>query len=179
MDQQLLANKESIFICEAHIKDYKLLLNEGFKNSYPDWYKDFLREMKNFTENEILKISEHSNKYTALINSYDWGKMKDDDGFWRNLKEYAEKTIQILEHLKGVEYAKYFIDRKCKRFKFFGKQITSTAHGIDFFDNIVKYWDDPDSYLKSIKGRIIDKDAIKKGRDYELNFVLLLKQNKK
>lgn len=92
--------------------------------------------------------------------------------------DFAKDTVARLDRLKGEEYAKCYVDSCCQCFSIYGGIITSSSHSVDFFSNIVKYWDDPDSYLNSIKNRIIDKDAIKNGRDYELNFVLLLKKNK-
>ena len=64
----------------------------------------------------------------------------------QSLIEFAKETIATMETLKGEEYAKYWVDRICLEFHNYGRIIVS-SQGLDHFPNIVKYWDDPDSYL--------------------------------
>ena len=56
IDSQILANRKSITGGEDRIKNYKDLLTEIFKNKnviFSEWYKDFLRDMKNFEEKRL------------------------------------------------------------------------------------------------------------------------------
>jgi hypothetical protein len=88
-----------------------------------------------------------------------------------NLLEFSKESVEQLNKLSGTEFAKYFIERKSICFYKYSKQIvTSSSHGINFFDNIIKHWDNPESYCK--------KQDKKFGIDYEYNFVEILKSNK-
>ncbi len=91
-----------------------------------------------------------------------------------NLLEYAQKTVLDLEKAKSDEnFASIFIEAKMKCFKLYHNQIiTSSSHGINFFNNIIKYWDNPDSYYTP------DTKYKKIEPDYEQNFITLLNHNK-
>lgn len=50
---------------EGLIKSYKTLLEESHKFGYPDWFKEFLRDMKSTCE-KILKEEIESRKFAQL-----------------------------------------------------------------------------------------------------------------
>lgn len=90
-----------------------------------------------------------------------------------DLYQYAIETIERLEVLSGKEFCEQYIERKGECFyKYQNNKVTSNSHGLNFFENIIKYWDEPESYYK--KDSKQRKDII----DYEENFVLILKENK-
>lgn len=69
IDTQVILNRKSIVGAEERIKSYKELLTEGFKlNIYPDWFKDFLRYMKNFEEKRLKKLVEENENLKAGLN---------------------------------------------------------------------------------------------------------------
>ena len=88
------------------------------------------------------------------------------------LLEYAKETLfQMNKIQSGEEFAKFFVARKCECFLLFGKgTVTSTSHGLEYFQNIIKYWECPTAYKKLKE---------KAGVDYEYNFVQMLIENKK
>jgi hypothetical protein len=84
-----------------------------------------------------------------------------------NLLEYAIKIQQDLDSCKHSEFAKLFVESKMQCFNLFHKGlINSNYHGVNFFKNIIKYWNKPELYCDDPKNI------------YEYNFVKLLKQNK-
>lgn len=89
-----------------------------------------------------------------------------------NLLEYSIETIETMNQIQsGEEFAKYFVQRKCECYMLFSNGlITSTSHGIDFFNNVIKYWDNPHEYKKTKEKNVVD---------YEYNFVQLIINNKK
>lgn len=98
------------------------------------------------------------------------------------LLEFAKKTIKELEQIKDGDFAAAFV--KAKVFCFHNYQnglVTSNSHGLSYFENIVKYWDDPDSYYTPLdkKNNPISMDKREKlVGDYEYNFIKILKANK-
>ena len=123
-----------------------------------------------------------------------------------NLLEFTIETEKLLEHCPAKEFASLYIKRKLESFDKFshwitlskkGQEIdnyiiTSNSHGIDFFKNVIKYWDDPHSYYQIMKkdGKGIPTDKIDTSikdytqertgdnTDYEYNFVRLILLNK-
>lgn len=98
------------------------------------------------------------------------------------LLEFARETSQKLNSINDSSFASAFIEAKGICFHQYQKGlITSNSHGINFFDNVIKFWDNPDSYYipKDKKDNPIDttKKEIPKS-DYEYNFIRILKLNK-
>ncbi len=94
-----------------------------------------------------------------------------------SLLDYAIETVKNMETISSVDFAKYFIKRKCESFHLYNEGlITSSSHGADFFQNIIKYWDNPDLYYTP-KGQGTLSSKIPSD-DYEYNFIKLLKNNK-
>lgn len=84
-----------------------------------------------------------------------------------NLLEYAIQIQYNLDNCIPKEFAQLFIKAKTECFHLYQKGlINSSSHGIDFFKNIINFWENPDSYCNDEKNT------------YEYNFVKLLKQNK-
>jgi len=84
-----------------------------------------------------------------------------------NLLEHAIQIQNNLDNCMPKEFARLFIMAKDEFFHLYNKGlINSSSHGIDYFKNIINYWDNPDSYCDDEKNI------------YEYNFVKLLKQNK-
>lgn len=98
------------------------------------------------------------------------------------LFEFAKQTIKELEQIKDGNFADAFV--KAKIFCFHNYQnglVTSNSHGLSFFENVVKYWDDPDSYYTPLDKNnnivpVNKRDALT--QDYEYNFIKILKLNK-
>lgn len=89
-----------------------------------------------------------------------------------NLYDFAIETKKELDNANSVEYSTLFVNKKIECFnKYHNGLITSNSHGLEFFDNIIKYWNKPDSYYTK-------KDISSKNVDYEYNFILILKNNK-
>jgi hypothetical protein len=89
---------------------------------------------------------------------------------------FCKKTIEELDFLTSSKFAERYILRKCEFYhKFQNELITSSYHGLDFFSNIIKYYEDPDSYRL-----IFQENRTKKLQSiYEENFITLIKNNKK
>jgi len=80
-----------------------------------------------------------------------------------NLLEYANESVIVFKDIESSQFATEFVKRRCHCFHTYQHtMITSGFHGINFFDNVIKYWDNP-------KGKEID---------YDYNFVLILQKNK-
>ena len=87
-----------------------------------------------------------------------------------SLLEFATETVAEMKSIASKDFAKYFIQRKIICYhRYHGGLITSSAHGIDFFQNIIKFWNEPETYCKR-QGKAED--------DYEYNFVILINKNK-
>ena len=99
-----------------------------------------------------------------------------------NLLEFSKQTIEKLSKINDSTFATHFIEAKSHCFHTYqNNMVTSNSHGISFFDNVIKFWDNPDSYYIPLdkKGKPIDlsKKEIPKD-DYEYNFIRILKFNK-
>ena len=94
-----------------------------------------------------------------------------------NLLEYCKNVCAKLETLKGADYVRCFVDSKMECFHLYHNNIiTGSFHGINFFENVIKYWDDPESfYIETKENKNVSKDK----NNYEYNFVRLIQQNKK
>lgn len=95
-----------------------------------------------------------------------------------NLLEFANRVQNELDS-SNENFAKKFIDYKLTCFDLYQKGIvTSASHGIDFFKNVIFYWDNPDQYVVDKEDKL-KKEGIKDKLDvYEHNFVKILKLNK-
>lgn len=62
---------------------------------------------------------------------------------------YVSRTRYILKNCKTKDYATLFVKHKSEFYNLYLKEeklITSSSHGINFFDNIMKYYDSPEDY---------------------------------
>ena len=99
-----------------------------------------------------------------------------------NLLEFSIKTSKKLNSINDSSFAAVFIEAKGFCFTNYHENLVrSNSHGISYFDNVIKYWDDPDSYYipkdKNEKPIDVTKKEIPKD-DYEYNFIRILKLNK-
>ena len=83
--------------------------------------------------------------------------------------------IDVIFKLENSEnFAKTYVDEKMKFFNIYQRKdniILSSSHGIDFFYNLVKYYDNPDTYIE------IPRDSKNKpigDLKYENNFKKLI-----
>ena len=83
--------------------------------------------------------------------------------------------------LDYIDFAKIFIELRSFAFDHYHNGIIiSNSHALNYFDNVIKYWDDPDSYYQPSNDFKPNNYVKQKYLDnYEYNFVLLLKNNKK
>ena len=99
-----------------------------------------------------------------------------------NLLEFAKITKEKLDSIADNTFAKAFIEAKifyCLNYG--GRYIASNSHGINFFDNIINFWDNPDAYYapKDKEGKPIDISNKEMPKDdYEYNFIRILRLNK-
>jgi len=95
-----------------------------------------------------------------------------------NLLEFANRVQNELDSAKE-NFAKKFVEYKLACFDLYQKGIvTSASHGIDFFKNVISYWDNPDQYVADKEAKL-KQEGIKDKLDvYEHNFVKILKANK-
>lgn len=93
-----------------------------------------------------------------------------------SLLDFAKSAIQILNNCDADLFADTFIKLKVTYWhEYSNGLICSNSHGINFFDNIVKYWDEPDTYYtRDTKQPKKKQDEI----DYEENFIGIIKNNK-
>ena len=99
-----------------------------------------------------------------------------------NLLEFSKATVEKFDSITDGTFATTFMQAKSEYYtKYANNIICSNSHGISFFENVIKFWDNPDSYYqpKDKKGNPIDpaKKEIPKD-DYEYNFIRVLKFNK-
>ena len=96
-----------------------------------------------------------------------------------NIYIYCLKIIYKLEYTINVkDFGMMYVSEKMKFFELFQRKdniILSSSHGINLFENIIKYYNNPDDYIE------IPRD--KKGKPlgdlkYENNFKNLIKINK-
>ncbi len=86
------------------------------------------------------------------------------------LFNFAIHAQFLLDSCNSKDYAKLFCFLKTELYHKYQKGlILSTSHGIDIFNNIIKYYDNPLQY--KIDHKIDSKSQ------YESNFMLLLQQN--
>lgn len=88
------------------------------------------------------------------------------------LLQFATSAAMELDNINnGKDFARRFVELKSCCFRTYQHDlVTSNSHGLDFFHNIVKYWDHPEAYAKPPEK--------KSDVDYEWNFVLVLRKNK-
>lgn len=109
--------------------------------------------------------------------------------YYKNLYEFALYAEEVLSNpmLPASSFSRIFLEIKSECWRKFNKGIVcSSSHGIDYFKNIIKFWENPYSYyqLKKPNGEIDttvkDYTQERKGdfTDYEYNFVRFLLLNK-
>ena len=113
-----------------------------------------------------------------------------------NLLEFSIQSQKYLNTLTGKEYAlecirlheesffkyhwyKYTIKRN-KKEEEITDYLVCISLGLEYFNTIIKYWDNPDKYLEDIKkDKEKDKEKEEEADDtYNKNFVEMLKNNK-
>lgn len=97
-----------------------------------------------------------------------------------SLLQDAKIARSYLNVISDKDFAKEFVLFRGNFFKkYHNNLIISNSHGINYFDNVVKYWDNPISYIEKLTQKDIDNYQKQKCKDdYEKNFVLILIQNK-
>jgi hypothetical protein len=86
------------------------------------------------------------------------------------LYNFAKHCQNVLDSCENKDFADLFIYFKTELYHKYQKGlILSTSHGIDIFNNIIKYYDNAHQYKIDFK---IDSKS-----QYELNFMLLLMNN--
>lgn len=100
-----------------------------------------------------------------------------------NLLQYCKWAQSILNTCPREDWVKKFIELRSKAFvTYHNGLVLSNSHGVSYFDNVIKYWDNPEEYHKyDEKGKEIDykiHDKDPKNINYEYNFQLLIKRNK-
>lgn len=106
------------------------------------------------------------------ISCSNWFTIRDFNDNFFTLKTYAEHVISKLDKCKNSDFASTYIHHRMHSFDVFHKGlILSISHGIGYFDNILKYQDDPEKWLDWG-----DKD--RKKVIYEKNFVTLINNNR-
>lgn len=84
-----------------------------------------------------------------------------------NLLKFAKHIQNILDTCESKDFAKIFVEAKSESFrKYHNGMIISTAHGVNFFKNVIQFWDNPELYCN------------KPEQTYEYNFVKIIKNNK-
>lgn len=64
---------------------------------------------------------------------------------------YVSRIRYILQNCKPSEYSGLYVKHKMEFYNLYlkyEKLITSSSHGISFFDNIIKYYDAPETYME-------------------------------
>ena len=135
-----------------------------------DKHTKLVEKIKKKTNNSFLVTR---TKFTKKgINCDNWFTVKDLHTDFFTLKTCAEHVILNLEKCKKSDFADLYVKYRMESYKIFHNGlILSASHGIDYFNNIIKYYENPDEWLNWG-----DKDRRKS--IYENNFVLLLKNNK-
>lgn len=98
-----------------------------------------------------------------------------------SLLQDAKIARSYLNVISDKDFAKEFVLFRGNFFKkYHNGLIISNSHGINYFDNVVKYWYNPISYIENLSEKELEKYKNSKQRDdYEKNFVLILLENKK
>ena len=85
----------------------------------------------------------------------------------QTLLEFAYEIQHKLDTCKNKEFSSIFVEAKMLCFsQYQNNLVTSSFHGINFFKNIILFWDNPESYCSDPKNT------------YEYNFYLIIKSNK-
>lgn len=93
-----------------------------------------------------------------------------------NLLEFAIQTQKEFDECEPKNFSKLYIKKHGEKWFPYHFGIITSLHGIDFFNNVIKYWDDPHSYYTPA---IIPTNPLTEIiGDYEYNFVRLLLINK-
>ena len=97
-----------------------------------------------------------------------------------NLLQYANTCAVALDNVQEKEFAQNFVSMRVAAFNMFHDGlIISNSHGISYFQNIARHWDNPVGYIDGLTEKEIEKYAKQKDKsDYEKNFVLVLINNK-
>lgn len=64
---------------------------------------------------------------------------------------YVSRTRYILQNCKPNEFSSLYVKHKSEFYNLYlrdQKLITSSSHGISFFDNIMKYYENPEGYTE-------------------------------
>lgn len=119
-----------------------------------------------------------------------------------SLLQDAKIARSYLNVINDKDFAKEFVLFRGNFFKkYHNGLIISNSHGINYFENVVKYWENPIDYLNNYMLESYEKNVTKKAKnitlseyikndiqiyskqilkdDYEKNFVLILIENKK
>ena len=105
-----------------------------------------------------------------------------------NLLEFAIQYQKYLDDIKGNEFAPEFVRLRTESFRKYHwklnkkgekEYIITISLGLEYFNNIIKYWDNPQNFgpvpiTPKTKNDTMDKDDI----DYVENFIEMLKINK-
>ena len=119
--------------------------------------------------------------------AYSYNEPMHNDYFWH--QAYGDYPVVGVNWKQAKAFCawrtlnkKAFIKAKQKCFsEYQNGYITSNSHGISFFDNVIKFWDNPDAYYvpKDKNDKPIDISKREMPRDdYEYNFIRVLKFNK-
>jgi hypothetical protein len=85
------------------------------------------------------------------------------------LLEYCIESIKLLDTCEVKDFAALYMKRRIEVYNLYSKGlICSTAHGIEYFHNVIKYIDCPEEYKETEKGKA----------EYETNFRKILTLNK-
>ncbi len=83
--------------------------------------------------------------------------------------QFAVTAQRLLSQCPISGYAELFVRLRIESFsRFHSGIIVSVSHGIEYFNNVIRYWDNPESFCKKKKEE----------PDYEYNFVQVLINNK-
>ena len=94
------------------------------------------------------------------------------------LYNYCLTIINKLKTCDNKKWAQLYVQEKMKFFEQFQRKnniILSSSHGINLFENIIKYYDSPDDYTEIPRD---NKNKPLGDLKYENNFKNLIKFNK-
>jgi hypothetical protein len=97
-----------------------------------------------------------------------------------SLLKDAKIARSYLNVIDVKDFAKEFVLFRGNFFKkYHNGLVISNSHGINYFENVVKYWNNPISYIENLSEKELQKYKNGKQRDdYEKNFILILLENK-
>lgn len=82
--------------------------------------------------------------------------------------EFCKETLDLLENCGSAEFAPLYVKRRNEAFQMFHNGlICSTSHGINYFNNVVNFIENPDGYKETVSGK----------SEYEENFRNVLRNN--